>query len=196
MEIPEDDFTALYTDLLEHPLPINHYRIKAGDGRSQTFGIVNRRCLPPDYSRQNWIRPYTYKLLLDFAEKHVDISWNAITVNVNYKATPHRDKGNRGLSFLVAFGDYTGGELEIHEGDSSGLHDIRHKPIIHDFNRDLHSVRDFEGNRMSLVFYWFNTRGVELPPGSIREEDGQYYFYRGEERILKKTGLPHPLRKQ
>lgn len=195
MQIPETEFTALYNDLVEKPLPVNRYRTKAGDGRSQTFGIVNRRCLPPDASRQNWVRPYTYKLLLDFAAKWVDISWNAITVNVNYQALPHYDKGNCGISYLVAFGDYTGGELELHEGDRLGLHDIRHKPIKDNFSKVLHSVRDFQGTRMSLVFYTCNLRGIQLPSFSVKEENGKYCFYRGDEQITKKHGLPHPLRK-
>jgi hypothetical protein len=50
-------------------------------------------------------------LLLDFADKYVDISFNAITVNQNFKADKHKDKNNVGPSYLVAFGDYTEGEL-------------------------------------------------------------------------------------
>jgi hypothetical protein len=195
MEIPSSAFTALLNDLTNRPLTINKYRNQAGDGRSQAFGVVGRRCLKPDYSRQNWLRPYTFKLLKDFADQYVDVSWNAVTVNMNYKAAPHYDKNNVGDSFLVAFGDYTGGELEIHEGDSSGLWDIRHKPIVKNFSTILHSVKEFEGKRFSLVYYLYDLKGAVLPPCSVKEENGEWYFYRGDEKILKKTGLPHPLRK-
>lgn len=198
-EIPVEAFTDIYDELMRKPLDINKYRTSAGSGRSQAFGIVNRRCLPPDYSRQNWLRPKLLHHLLEFGQKYVPIYFNAITVNMNYRAEPHRDKNNIGDSFLVAFGDYSGGELEIHEGDLSGVHIIRHKPIITDFSKVLHSVKTFEGQRFSLVYYQFWTPWLEenpLPPFHVLKEGETYYFYRGDERIGKKTGLPHPLRKK
>lgn len=195
MEIPLEDFLDIYNELKAKPLDVNKYRDTAGIGRSQTFGVVNKRCLPPDASRQNWLRPKLYAHLLEFAEKHVPIAWNAVTVNQNYQAGPHKDKHNRGPSFLVAFGDFIGGELEFHEGPRLGLHDIRHKPIIENFSAYTHSVRPFQGERFSLVFYSFWTpRLPDLPTFSVRQEDGDYYFYRGDEKITKKNGLPHPLR--
>jgi hypothetical protein len=196
MEIPEEAFTEIISELERQPLEINKYRNKSGIGRSQAFGVVNKRCIPPDYSRQCWLRPVLYKYLLDFGDKYVkDISWNAITVNQGYKALPHRDKQNGGESFLVAFGDFSGGCLRIHEGDLSGVHDIRYKPIQTDFSKVLHSVDDFEGNRYSLVYYRYNLRGVELPPPSVRfVPDYGFQFFRGNEPITIKYGLPHPKR--
>lgn len=194
-EIPSEAFEDIISELQRQPLAVNHYRELAGSGRSQTFGVVGRRCLPPDYSRQCWVRPKLYFHLLQFGEKYVDISWNAITLNQNYKAGKHYDKNNRGDSFLVAFGNYQGGGLRIWEGDLSGSYDIRHKPIITDFSKVLHSVEDFEGERYSLVYYWFeNNRSRELPGNSVKVEDGKYVFYRGNKPITKKSGLPHPLR--
>lgn len=196
-EIPQEDFLQIYNELKRKPLDVNKYRNIAGIGRSQTFGIVNRRCLPPDASRQNWLRPKLYAHLLEFAEKHVPIAWNAVTVNQNYQAGPHKDKHNVGNSFLVAFGDFTGGELEFHEGPRLGLHNIRHKPVVENFSAYTHSVKGFEGDRYSLVFYQFYTpRLTELPEFSVRLVDGEYYFFRGDEKIDKKVGLPHPLRKK
>ena len=195
MELPEEAFTEILNELKAKPLQTNKYRNVAGDGKSQAFGVVNKRCLPPDYSRQNWLRPKLYKHLLDFAEKYVDISFNAITVNQNYQADKHRDKHNDGPSFLVAFGNYQGGDLLIHEGDLSGNHNICRRPIIADFSKLLHSVAPFEGERYSLVFYNFWTPRLKpLPPPSVKEEKGKFYFYRGDEKITVKNGLPHPLR--
>ena len=195
MEIPPSAFTEIKEEIERQAIPMNEYRYISGAGRSQVFGVVGRRCLPPDYSRLCWMRPKLYKHLLDFAERYVDISWNAITVNQNYKAAPHYDKNNLGVSLLVGFGDYKGGALRIHEGDLSGTHDLHHKAIIADFSKILHSVEDFEGQRYSLVFYNFqNSRSVPLPPPSVKEENGKWYFYRGDKRITRKEGLPHPLR--
>ena len=194
--IPVEAFSAIIKELERQPISINEYRNKSGVGRSQAFGIVNRRNLPPDYSRQCWLRPYLYKLLLDFGKTYVtDISYNAITVNQNYRAEPHRDKNNKGNSFLVAFGDYTGGELEILEGDRKGVYDINCKPIKDDFSKVLHSVKEFNGNRYSLVYYQFyNKRLGDLPVGSVKEESGKYYFYRGDKKITRAEGLPHNLK--
>lgn len=195
MEIPGSAFADLIDDLTNNPLRVNYYRRQTGVGRSQAFGVVGKRCMPPDASRQNWLRPYTFKLLQDFATKYVDISWNAITVNVNYKAEPHYDRHNIGNSYLVAFGNFSGGELEICNGEYSGLYDVRHKPMIEDFSKVLHSVTPFEGNRFSLVFYWYDLKGTVLPPFTVREVNGSWRFFRGEEMIDREKGLPHPLRK-
>jgi len=190
--IPHETFQPIIDELKRRPLEYNAYRDKAGKGLSQAFGLVNRRCLPPDYSRQNWKRAYLYHLLLDFGEKYVDISYNAITLNQNYRASPHYDKGNLGMSYLVAFGSYTGGDLLIHEGDLSGNHNIWCNPICTDFSKVLHSVDFFVGDRFSVVYYWLDIGDKQYPPPSVRFEDDKWVFYRGDEKITK--GLPHPLR--
>lgn len=191
----KEAFLEIEKELERQPIPTNEYRNTAGAGRSQVFGIVGRRCLSPDYSRLCWMRPYLYKLLLDFGEQYVDISYNAITLNQNYRAAPHKDKNNIGDSFLVAFGNYTGGNLRIYEGDLSGSHNIKYTPLITDFSKVLHSVEEWEGERYSLVYYWFeNSRSVPLPPPSVRKEGSKWFFYRGDKKITRQEGLPHPLR--
>jgi hypothetical protein len=196
--IPAEAFIAIESELLRQPLPDNQYRTGAGVGKSQAFLVVGRRCIPPDYSRLCWSRPYLTKLLMDFGKKYItDLSWNAITVNQNYVAKKHKDKRNVGESLLVAFGDYTGGQLKIHEGDLSGTHDVRHKPLITDFSKVYHSVEPFEGTRFSLVFYQYdmNFAGQEvvLPPPSVRYEKNQWRFYRGDQLLNSKNRLSHPL---
>jgi hypothetical protein len=196
ISIPSSAFDAITAELRRKPLQTNNYRSFAGSGKSQTFGVVGRRCLPPDYSRQNWLRPYLYSLLQEFGKNYVDISYNAITVNQNYRADKHRDKNNVGVSFLVAFGSYTGGDLLLHEGDLSGNHSVYHKPMVLDFSKVLHSVDHFTGERYSLVYYFFeNSRSVPLPRPSVQlEADGKWYFYRGTQKITRQSGLPHPLK--
>jgi hypothetical protein len=195
--IPTDAFKEILEELEQRPLGVNKYRDVAGTGRSQTFGLVNRRCLPVDYSRQNWLRPKLFYHLQEFAKKYVDISWTSITVNQNYRCAPHRDKGNYGESFLVAFGSYSGGDLLIHEGDLSGSHNIYCCPIKTDFSKVLHSVDHFTGNRYSLVFYKLKTTKMPnepLPDGKAVIENGKYVFKRGDKIITVKDGLDHPLK--
>jgi len=197
MMIPKEAFAEILQELQERPIAVNKYRDVAGSGRSQTFGLVNRRCLPVDWSRQCWIRPKLFYHLQEFAKTYVDISWTSITLNQSYKCQPHRDKGNYGESFLVAFGDYQGGCLAIHEGDLSGEHNIRYRPIKTDFSKVLHSVKDFTGERYSLVFYNLKATKMPdepLPKGEAVFEDGKYLFKRGGKTITAKEGLSHPLR--
>ena len=194
--IPPEAFSEIIKELERQPLAINKYRLKSGSGRSQAFGVVNRRSQPPDYSRNCWCRPYLYYLLLEFGKQYVDLSFNAITVNQNYKAEPHRDKNNSGDSYLVAFGEYTGGELEMLEGPRAGSININCRPIREDFSKVLHSVKDFSGTRYSLVYYQFckGSNPLDLPPATVKIEDSKYYFYRGTEKITRKIGLPHNLK--
>ena len=193
--IPSEAFQPIIDELHRQSLGINEYRKRTGSGRSQAFAIVGKRSMPPDYSRQCWKRPYLFKLLLDFGEKYVDIPYNAITLNENYLAGPHYDKNNVGESFLVAFGTYSGGELVIHEGDLSGEHNICYKPIITDFSKVLHSVKPFVGERFSLVYYMYDDPRWEcnVPPPSVKKVGNEWVFYRGDQPIDKKKGLPHPL---
>lgn len=152
--VPPEAFDEIIEELRAKPLARNEYRNKSGAGRSQAFGIVNRRCLPPDMSRQCWIRPKLYGLLQSFVDRYCPFSdWTSITINQNYAAAAHYDKGNEGKSYLVAFGTYQGGELVLHEDDLSGEYDIRHKPLLFDGAKILHSVNAFQGERYSIVIY-------------------------------------------
>jgi hypothetical protein len=181
------DFTDIIAELERRPIENNRNRKKTGYGRSQTFGVVYKIGDPlhPNYGRNCWARPKLYSHILDFAKKYVNISYNAITLNQNYQAKPHYDTNNIGVSYLVAFGDFIGGNLLIHESDLSGSHDVR-KPLIADFSKVLHSVEDFIGNRYSLIFY--TIKAPALPPPSVRIIDNKYCFFSGETHI---TSLPH-----
>lgn len=195
--IPPEAFKDILDELQKRPIAVNKYRDKCGEGRSQAFGLVNRRSLPVDYSRQGWLRPKLLFHIQEFAKKYVPIPWTSVTVNQNYKCEPHRDKSNQGDSLLVAFGDFQGGELLIHEGDLSGTYDIRHKPFQTDFSKVLHSVKDFTGQRISLVFYTLKPTKMPtepIPKGEAVLHDGKYVFKRGDKILTAKQGLDHPLR--
>ena len=198
--IEPTEFDAIRFELEHRPLYNNKSRKQAGIGRSCTFGIVNRRCANPNYSRFNWLMPKLYKLLLDFGERNVDIPFNSITVNQNYRCKPHLDKNNVGESWLVAFGDYTGGQLEIHSSEGITKHHIKNNPIKKEFSKILHCVSEFEGSRYSLVYYW-SPLGITLEPFSIKQgltKGGKlkYFFYIGDRKVTYKLNRPdHPLRK-
>lgn len=179
------DTKQIYRELKQRPIYSNPDR-NCGRGQSMALGVVNRRSAPTDYSRWCWKRPELYGLVLEFAENNFpDFPFTSITVNQNFQCEKHRDKGNIGDSIVVAFGNYTGGELILYEGEKEGIHNICNRPIQDDFRKNLHSVAPFTGDRCSLVFY---TVECDVPPPSVR--NGK--FYRGE---VECNGLPHPLRK-
>jgi hypothetical protein len=182
--ISKDEFSLIYKDLYDRPIHNNNARKNCGVGRSQTFGIVRRRTSQADYSRHCRERPFLYKLLLRFGNTYVpkDMKWNSITVNMNFECKPHMDKGNLGDSWLVAFGDYTGGALMFNEEEI----DVKYTPFRANFTKYEHWVQPFEGERYSLVYYHtpFPSKH-ELPKAIVRKIKGQWVFIRGNVIVPK-----------
>eukprot|EP00747_Dinoflagellata_sp_TGD_P180448 gnl/TRDRNA2_/TRDRNA2_32927_c0_seq1.p1 gnl/TRDRNA2_/TRDRNA2_32927_c0~~gnl/TRDRNA2_/TRDRNA2_32927_c0_seq1.p1 ORF type:complete len:352 (+),score=36.58 gnl/TRDRNA2_/TRDRNA2_32927_c0_seq1:46-1101(+) len=89
----------------------------------------------------------------------------SISINSQYAARRHRDRGNVGPSVLKCFGsDFTGGHLRYWPKDighgsldnllakDSVVLDAKHKPRV--FNgKFAHEVTPFEGERFSLVYF-------------------------------------------
>jgi hypothetical protein len=146
-------FAELIKELTEHPISVNHDRTVAGKGKSQAFGIIRRWSYRPYLSRNTWMRPRLYQLLLDYAAAHVTIPWDGITVNDSYLSNKHRDKGNEGESYTVSFGDFTGGELCMELSGESVQIDTHNKPCIFNGSTTLHWTGPFVGRRFCLVFY-------------------------------------------
>eukprot|EP00971_Amphidinium_carterae_P032361 637445-Amphidinium_carterae.1 len=95
-----------------------------------------------------------------------------MNLNYNYAAKQHRDNGNFGPSFIRAFGDFTGGELNYWPEDNGGPIDKlpqnkKHPLDISDgivlFNGNCaHSVADFDGERFQKGGLKRKGRGVTL----------------------------------
>ena len=148
-ELTAADFQEIVAELKRKPLPVNYDRMVAGQGKSQAFGVIRRWSYRPWLSRNTWQRPELWAALQAFAAKHVPIQWDACQVNDNYRSAPHRDKGNRDDSYIVGFGDYSGGELAVEDH----RHDIRHRGYLFLGSNQLHWTEPWEGQRYSLVFF-------------------------------------------
>ena len=192
------DFSAIIAELKRKPLDVNKYRLKVGQGRSQCFGIVGKRCMPPNISRQSWRNPYLHHLLMEFAKKHINIPFTSIQVNQDMTCAPHKDKGNVGISAIVAFGDYTGGELVV-EGVK---HDIKNKIFLFDGSQKEHYTAPFTGERYSIVYHTIAPQerwGWVVPAITDYEavlHEGVWKMKRLMDGKLfwgTKNGLPHPL---
>lgn len=149
--IPEETFAPLLAMLTQKRLPNNHDRKKSGFGRSQCFGIVKSRGGSYVGSRQNFNRPEVLMELQRIAQTILppDFVWTSVQVNDNYKTAPHKDTGNFGVSAIVGFGNYGGGELVIEETPVN----IRHQLCFFDGSLYTHHTKDYTGSRFSLVFF-------------------------------------------
>jgi len=92
--------------------------------------------------------------------------WSSINVNANYAGALHRDANNDGPSFIKAFGDFSGGQLNYWGDDNKAegavenlckpedcvTMDIAKSLLLFDGNRG-HSVCNFKGERFSLVYF-------------------------------------------
>jgi len=147
--VPESEFKHMLEYLAEHSVPRTKYRVKVGEGRSATYGIVGRRCLAPDISRHTCLNVEFFAMLLDFARKYVPISFTSIQVNQSYNCNMHYDLHNEGLSYIVAFGQYEGGRLKVLDKS----YNIQYRPILFDGSKLLHGTTPFEGTRISIVYH-------------------------------------------
>jgi hypothetical protein len=203
-ELDPSNIQRLEEYLKKKTLHVNHYRTKVGDGRSQCFGMVRKRSLPPDLSRQSWLDPYLHHLLMEFGRIHVPISFTSIQVNQNYKCEEHTDTHNIGLSYIIGFGDYQGGDLVL---DLSGVKtnfNIKYKPLLFDGSSILHSTEEFTGNRFTVVYHKILAPAKFPMVHSLLNYEAvcinQKYViavrYPGEEvfYLHSKKGLPHPLK--
>jgi hypothetical protein len=150
-EYPPELFAGLLAAYKKKAIGVYYERKNSGAGRSQSLGILPRRGYGVGESRNNT----HYKHIFDEARKVApticpDINWTTLMLNHNYEALPHIDKNNDGYSCVVAFGDYTGGELVV-DGKE---YDIRHKPFKFCAAKTRHSVKPvLSGDRYSLVFF-------------------------------------------
>ena len=183
-----------------HNLGVNKYRVKVGKGVSQCLGIVSKRSAPPDLSRQSWLHPRLHFMLMAFGEKYVrqHIDWTSIQVNCNYVCAPHKDTGNTGESYIVAFGNFLGGQICIEDAD----YDIEKRGLLFDGSKHLHWTKQWSGIRYSIVFHTLKPRfPIARPLGhyaAVKIDDVwkiRYLDDNGDPQYLwKNNGLPHPLK--
>jgi len=126
--------------------------------------------------------------LTDRLPKEVkSFAFTSMNVNCNYAAMLHRDNGNFGPSFIKAFGDFSGGQLQYWPEDAGGdLKDLQKDGSVSmDLQKNLvmfngncaHAVEDFTGSRYSIVYF---TVGCHA---AIEQKDREQ---------LQKLGFPYP----
>lgn len=85
-----------------------------------------------------------------------DITYTSVQYNKNQKCAKHIDGNNAGVSTIIGFGDYEGGELLIYydgPDEEPTRVDIKNKFCVFDGSKYYHETADFKGNRITLVFF-------------------------------------------
>ena len=167
-------FNNLIEMLIRKPLLVNHSRTNSGVGRSQAFGITKQRNSDYAGSSHNYKRMDVFQELLSLAKKILpkDYKFDAIQVNQNYETTPHKDRGNKGESAIIAFGTYEGGELVVEDVPV----DIGHRIVFFDGSVYTHFTKPFKGVRFSLVFYCVDRDFKETPLWDFHTHNKQTYL--------------------
>lgn len=167
-------FTNLIAKLQRRPLLVNEWRAKSGLGRSQAFGIAKQRTNQYAGAGHNYRRMDLFEELLDLAQRILppEYKWDAITLNQNYQTTAHKDKGNRGISAIIGFGSYEGGELVIEDTPV----DILHRVVFFNGSELTHYTKPFKGERFSMVFYRVDRDFESIPQWDILTHEKQTFL--------------------
>ena len=122
----------------------------AGKGEKAGYRkLISNKTTMPKYKK-------LYNESLDFMKQNnPQFEFTSIQYNKNQKAKKHIDKNNVGVSTIIGFGDYTGGELIVYDEDGNNgvKHDIHNKFLQFDGCKYPHETAPFEGERYTLVFY-------------------------------------------
>lgn len=204
--IDPDALICILDHLMSHKLAVNRYRQKVGEGRSQCFGIVRKRCLAPDLSRQSWLDPYLHFRLMEFGRVYVPVPFTSIQVNDSFICGKHRDKNNEGESYIIGFGDYEGGELVVSENGIETEYDIKYHPLLFNGSMLEHWTKPFTGRRFTIVYHTtvapsrFPTLVTLEDYEAVRIQETGHWLIKWTksdgsiEYLGGKKGLPHPLR--
>ena len=134
----------------------------AGERLAFVLGKVRRYDLPNEVveSRHNRAFPELHAKLGELIAAHdPHFEYNAIQLNCNVQTNPHFDsKGNDGLSYCLALGDFCGGGLQVYpEGSDDGPSlciQNKRKWVLYDGTKVLHGSAPLEsGTRYALIFF-------------------------------------------
>ena len=80
--------------------------------------------------------------------------WNSVIINKNLKTSWHRDKGNKGMSYGIGLGNFTGGGISFRIAGKIRPMNNHNKWLYFDGNNIEHSSTAFKGTRYAIIYYW------------------------------------------
>jgi hypothetical protein len=160
-ENDKNNLKTIYEELEKITLPTTYnknggigHQLRLGadtqrNARHTTFGLTRFQG-KTQKSRYASKYPHMLPLFEKFIKEHLpDFEYTSVYVNRNVKCKPHYDKINIKDSLIVGCGDFTGGETVVDEEDF----DIKENSVMFNASEILHSSKDWEGTRYSLVFF-------------------------------------------
>ena len=87
-----------------------------------------------------------------------DFPFSSIQINYNYASRPHVDKNNLGTSFIVGCGEYTGGELWVHDESGEDKCTLENE----DVTAYYHSGKEFNGKTLQIRDAWTIFDGTKM----------------------------------
>ena len=124
-----------------------------------TSFVMGRNMKDPGGGMSYWsvAYPEVYDELRKLMERYdPNFEYTHITLNRNLRCKRHTDGGNAGPSYIIGFGDYTGGELIVERpggGDPTSILDLRGKFVSFDGKTQPHETSEFVGDRYTVVYY-------------------------------------------
>jgi len=158
-ELDPEIFKELLFLTARHPPRVTDTRKNSGTGRTQPYGIINRvkggRGIGLGMNCEIYPKIWAEGQKVAEIICPEDLKWTTFMLNMNYQARPHIDKNNIGVSLVVAFGDYTGGELVCQDAEGNDVeYNIRYKPVVMDASQIVHYVKPItSGTRYSIIFF-------------------------------------------
>jgi hypothetical protein len=121
-------------------------RLGFPDHEGCVFGLIRARYKgTTDLSLHSKKYPDVYE---ELKKIDVPIQYTSIQINKNLVCPKHKDKHNVGDSYIISFGNYTGGELVI-EGIP---YDTRKGLIFNGYEKE-HWNNPIIGNKYSVIFF-------------------------------------------
>ena len=95
---------------------------------------------------------------IELANKYMDLydpsfSYTSIQFSRCMLTPKHTDKNNVGNSIILGVGDYTGGALNIHDGDDIEPIHLWRTPYMFDAGNTYHSTGEFSGDRITITYF-------------------------------------------
>ena len=97
-----------------------------------------------------------YRMLEELIwEYDPNFKFTSIQVNDNNLCSKHKDSHNIGISYIIAVGNFDGGELRIWNETETEYEDvnIHNKFLSFNGSKRFHETLPFTGNRYSIIYY-------------------------------------------
>ena len=96
-----------------------------------------------------------YKMLRALVKLHNPrFKYTSIQINKSVETDWHFDKGNSGLSYCLALGDFVGGGVVVERAEHQFTYDNHNKWLLYDGHELKHkSAKVLKGDRYAVIFY-------------------------------------------